>query len=149
MSSLKLLKEEKIIFQGEVKIDSKKVKLTLTNKRMIFQKFKGIFIKKLKVIDSILLDDINVYDNVVQVKRKKFNVIVKTSDKNITLTCIDSNQAKKIVKEIVNLKGGLSLYERSKIKLEKAMNFVKDAKEIINSAYEIAETVDKFKNHDD
>ena len=149
MSSLKLLKEEKIIFQGEVKIDSKKVKLTLTNKRIIFQKLKGIFIKKLKVIDSILLDDINVYDNIVQVKRKKFNVIVKTSDKNMTLTCIDSNQAKKIVKEIVNLKGGLSLYERSKIKLEKAMSFVKDAKEIINSAYEIAETVDKFKNPDD
>ena len=45
--------DEAILFDGKVKYNGDKVLLTLTSKRMIFEKVVGMFKKTLQIVDEV------------------------------------------------------------------------------------------------
>jgi hypothetical protein len=154
MNNYKLEKDEVILFEGKVIAEEIKseVKLTLTSKKMIFEKEKGIIKKKLKVIDTISLINIKTYKEDIQIKREKANIIIQTVDKNITLSCSNAFEAKKIIEKIISIKTGSSIMKRTGNKVKNTIGtvgkavagtavVVKMGYEIAKNAGEIAKTV--------
>lgn len=80
MGNYELQIDEVVLYEGIVRSSTFKgsVRLTLTSKRMIFEKEKGLFKKELEVIDVILLENIKTYNNAVQVKQKGAEVEIQT-----------------------------------------------------------------------
>lgn len=153
MNSFKLEGDESLIIETIVKyvqINSN-VKLTLTNKKIIVEKEKGLFKKKFKVIEKILYDDIKVYKNKVQLKQNKSMVIIQTYKKNISLVCKNIFEARKLMEEIKTIKTGANWFERSKDKLNKvsqivnAVDFPKNSKKIMVVVSSIIGIVKLFK----
>lgn len=143
MSNYQLEKDEVILFEGQVIVEEFKseVKFTLTSKKMIFEKEEGIFKRKLKVIDIIPLINIKVYKECSQIldeSEKKINILVQTNDKNITLSCSNAFEANKIVEEMINIKIGSNILERSLSKLKEAVTAVNDTKDVVVEAAGIA-----------
>lgn len=120
MKKIELLFDEVILFEGFVKYGklNKKTKLTLTNKRMIFEKEKGLFKKYFCVFEEVYINNIKVYKEQVQVKQNKENITIQTIEKNISISCFNSADAKNIVEEIINIRTGSSTLERSKNKIK-------------------------------
>lgn len=139
MNNYQFEKEESILFEGKVKIErfKKEVKLSLTSKNMYFEKEKGLFRKKLKLVDMISLADIKVYKEKVQVTQKEEQVMIQTIDKNINLSCASSSEAKQIAKEIINIKAG-STFSRASKKISK---FAKSAGINSESTKKLTKTV--------
>ena len=148
MGNYKLKNDEVILFEGQVKIEKIKssAKLTLTSEKMIFEQEKGIFNKKLKVIDMIPLKNIKIYKEKVQIKQKKSVVIIQTIDKIITFSCPNILEAKKIVEKIISIKTNSNVFERGKSKLKKAVDVVNDSKDIVLAVGGIVATVIHHKN---
>lgn len=136
MSNYQLKNDEVILFEGQVtyKEIKSEVKFILTNKKMVIEKEKGLFKKKFKLIDTILLDDIKIFKNDVQVKNNKEEVLIQTIEKNITFICSDISEAKKIVGEIIDIKTDSNSYERGKNKVKKTLSVINDGMEILEKA---------------
>ena len=132
MSNYKLDNNEIILFEGQVTVKDLKTKVnfTLTSKKIVFEKEKGIFKKKLKAIDIIPLVNIKVYKESVQIKRRKSNITIQTIDRNISLSCSNTFEAKVIVEEIIKIKTGYNIFKRSSNKLKKAINVANDVKNV-------------------
>ena len=130
MNNYQLENDESILFVKQVVVEEFKseVKFTLTSKKMIFEKEKGIFKRKLKVIDIIPLTNIKVYKEEVQIKQNEENVIIQTIDKNITLSCSNKAEAKNIAEEIINIKTGSNKFGRTS---KKATRVVKDVGNVV------------------
>lgn len=124
MNNHRLEKDEVTLFEGLIKDaeHKSKVKFTLTSKKMIFEKEKGLFKKKFKVTDIVLLEHIKIYKEKVQVKRKKSNIMIQTIKKNITLSCSNALEASIITEKIITLTNGFNILERSSRKFTKAVN---------------------------
>lgn len=146
MKNCILKSEEIILLKESVTLENIKpnVQLTLTNERMIFEQEKGLFHKKLKVMDIISIDDIKIYKEKVQIKQKKKMIMMQTIDKNITFSCMNTFVAAKIMNEIIHLKTGSNLLERGKGKIKKAMNVVNDTKDIVIAIGGIIATIGAF-----
>lgn len=129
MSSYQLKKDEVIVYEGFVKFGkmNSNVKFTLTSRNMIFEKRGGMFKKKLRVIENIQIDKIKMYKNKVQIKQKKSRIIIQTFDKNIEFTCNGIFEAKKIITEIINIKTGSNLLDRTTKRANNATKVVKGA----------------------
>lgn len=128
MKKIELLFDEVILFEGIVKYGklNKKTKLTLTNKRMIFEKEKGLFKKYLSVFEEVYINNIKVYKEQVQIKQNKEIVTIQAIDKNINISCSNNVDAKRIVEEIINIRTGSTSLERNKNKINKALNSLSD-----------------------
>lgn len=140
MNNYQFEKDEVILFEGKVTVEEFKseVKFTLTSKKMIFEKEKGIFKRKLKVIDMIPLTNIKVYKEDVQVKQNKSNVMIQTIDKNITLFCSNMSEAKNIAEQIINIKTGSNKFNRNS---KKATKIVKDVGNVAKGVVEVVASV--------
>ncbi len=149
MNNYQLENDESILFVGKVTVEEFKseVKFTLTSKKMIFEKEKGIFKKKLKTIEIIPLTNIKVYKEDVQVKQNKANVMIQTIAKNITLSCSNISEAKNIAEEIINIKTGSNKFNRKSKKAKKIVkgigNVVKDVGEVVAAVFTIVVPVYK------
>lgn len=127
MSNYQLKNDEVILYEGQVSFKNSNVKFTLTNQNMIFEKEKGIFKKKLKVIDMIPIENIKMYKEKVQIKQKNSTIKIQATDKNIIFTCSNVLEAKKISEEIINIKTDSNILERA---AKKANNLKKNLKSI-------------------
>lgn len=136
MNNYQLEKDESIILERQVKVESIKsdIKFTLTSKNIILEKEKGIFKKKLKVIDIISLSSIKVYKDKVQIKQRKSDLIIQTTNKNVIISFSNGIEAKKIEEEIISIITGSNIIERSSSKLKKAINIVSDVKDVVVTA---------------
>lgn len=119
--------DEVILFENFVKYGKikQKVKLILTNKNLILEKEKGIFKKKMHVIEKIAITKIKIYKNKVQIKQKKNIISMQTFDKNIEFTCENMFEAKKVFEEIINTRTDSNLLDRSTQKVNNATNIIK------------------------
>lgn len=144
MNNYQLKNDEAILFVGQVIVKEFKseVKFTLTSKNMIFEKKKGIFKRKTKVIDLIPLTDVKVYKEDVQVKQNKANVMIQTIGKNINLSCSNVSEAKNIAEEIINIKTNSNKFDRNSKKVTKIVknvgNVVKGVGEVVVAVAAIA-----------
>lgn len=124
---IKFKRDEEIIYEGIV---NNNTKLTLTNKRMIFEKKRGLFKKKYRVVDTILIDNIKFYRS-GGIRQKMSKVIIKTSKKDIQLKCSSVIDAKKIVDGIIYVKTGKNVIERETFKINNTLKLLKGCKDSI------------------
>lgn len=104
--------------------NSSKVLLSVTSKRLIFEK-KKIFFNKYKVIDEIMLDDIIFYKDKVQIKQRNKTLIIQTTKRLITIKTNSIVDATKIKEAIINAKTESSLIERTSVNFKKIVNKTK------------------------
>ncbi|MEE3343095.1 MAG: hypothetical protein VZS44_03295 [Bacilli bacterium] len=118
--------DEVILFEGEIGYNRNVVNdyLTLTNKKMVFEKKKGIFKSKKELIDIIALNDIKIHNNEVQCSSKGFDVDIQTIRKNIKLTFNGLINPKKICNIIKNELTGTNALSRGSDKVNNALNTV-------------------------
>ena len=102
------------------------LQLTLTSKKIIFQKEKGIIHKEKEIIDIIKLEDIKIYNNKVQVQQKSNEVNIQTISKNVKISFYSVLKAKEFVTKIIDTITGTTITERSKDKIKSALDTVDD-----------------------
>lgn len=118
--------DEVILFEGEIGYNRNVVSdyFTLTNKKMVFEKKKGIFKSKKELIDIIALNEIKIHNNEVQCNSKGFDVDIQTIRKNIKLTFNGLINPKKICNIIKNELTGTNALSRGSDKVNNALNTV-------------------------
>ncbi len=127
------LENEKILMEKNVSFNNSKfdVLLSITETRMIFQKKKGLFKKKYKVVKSIIIDDIKIVDDKVKIDQKKNKIIICTKDDEITFYANSMTEAKVIVEELYKNIFGENFLERTSKKGIHILNVVKNTAKIV------------------
>lgn len=128
---MKYEEDEVILYEGVVgyKIESKNsinVFFTLTSKRMIFKQEKGLFKKKLDVIDIINLEEIKIYNDEVQSKQKSDTIYIQSINKNFSISLSGIIEAKKVNTKIINAVTGTTTIKRGSNKIKNAFELVDD-----------------------
>ena len=121
------MEQETIYFEEFVKVEGMKgyIKVTLTDKKITFEKLKGIFSKKLKVVDIISIDDIKQYKDKPGIKIKDNIVKVNTTKGDYLFTCDSVSIAKSFYKELIDVKTGTDAIGRGANKFKKVTGNVK------------------------
>ena len=126
MKEYQLKTDEVILFEKSVNFKTNQnVKFTLTSKNMIFEKEKGIFKKKMCVIENIPIDKIKIYKDKVQIKQKKSTIFIQTTEKNIKFTFDNVFDAKQVVEEIINIRTDSNFLDRTTEKVNYATKIIK------------------------
>ena len=127
---------EKIIFEALVKYGKSKfdILLKLTNQNLILEKKKGVFKKKYKIIENIIIDDIKVVGDKVKIEHKKKTLKIYTDKKEFEITFNSASEARKIKGLIIELKTGSNLLERTSKKIVKISKVAKKSVQAIGGA---------------
>ena len=127
MENYKLNKKEKIILEEMIGFNSKKIntKLTLTNERIFIEKEKGLFKKKLKLVETIYLEELKKENNKLKVKQNNNILEIETIYEPLTIYFEDSKILRTFIKEVENI--------ISPSKIKEVLGFLNDnKKEIAN-----------------
>lgn len=127
---------EKAIFEAVVKYGKSKfdILLKLTKQNLILEKKKGLFKKKYRIIENILIDDIKVVGDKVKIEHKKKVLKIYTNEKEFEIIFNSNNEVRKITELIVELKTGSNLLERTSKKIVKISNVAKKSVKAIGGA---------------
>jgi len=115
----KLENDERELHKTIVKYRNIDTQLTLTNKRLIFEQEKGLFRKKMKPIETILIDNIKMDNDKVKIEQNNKIVILQTNVKDVSFICNNLLDARKIVEKIISTKTGESVLDRVSDKTKK------------------------------
>ena len=128
MANYDLQADEVVLYEGSATSNSHKGSLlvTLTSKKLVLEKEKGIFKKERELIDSIQLDSIKFYNDAAQIKQKGDAVEIQTAAANLTLSCSGMIEARKFTGKIVDAVTGTTLAKRSSDKIKGAFEMVDD-----------------------
>lgn len=113
--------EEHCLYAIMVKYWKRKcnTKLTITDKRIIFAKKNGIIKKKYKIIDTININDIKIYEGKVQIKCKNLTMVIETKDNLYQFVCGNLSEVRKIEELIITLRDNSTLVEKASNKVTK------------------------------
>lgn len=128
MNNYQLENDEVILIEDIVSHNEFKsgVHLTLTSKRMIFEKSKGFLKKELELKDIMNLNEIKIHNDKPQISQKGSEVNIQSINKNIKLTFDGMIKANKFVTKVVDSITGTTITERSTTKIKGAINTVDD-----------------------
>ena len=128
MENYELESDEVILFKDVVTHNKIKgrLQLTLTSRKIILEKEKGIVKKEKILMDIINLEDIKIYNEKVQVKQKGPEVTIQTIKDNIIITFDGMFKANKFIGKIVDTVTGTTFTKRSTEKIKGAFNTVDD-----------------------
>ena len=140
--------DEAIIYKKKVTYkNSSNVLLTITSKRLVFEK-KRLFIDKYKVIDTFLMNDIILYKDQVQIKQRNKTLLIQTTKKLLSIKTDSIIDSTKIKEEIIKIKTGNNIIERNSLNLKKLFkktnNLLGEVVLIGASAYGIAKNGKKI-----
>ena len=118
--------DEKILYEVLVKYIGSKfdTKLILTDKRIIFKRKKGLFNKQYKIVDEINISDIRLNKNKLLIKNTGSTVVIEANTKIYKFVCGSVIEAKLIIEEIIKIKTGENLLERTSGKVVKMSNVI-------------------------
>ena len=102
-----------------------------------------MFKKTYKVIETINIDDIRVKNDKAQVSNKNTEVVIETINKTLKVSCNNIVEAKKLTEEIIKVKTGENLLERTSNKVAKIGKAVAKTATTIGGA--VAVTINKNK----
>ena len=87
MANYELQAEEVVLYEGAITCKAYKGNLlmTLTSKKVVFEKEKGLFKKECELVDIIPLESVKFYNDAAQIKQKGSEVEVQTVEKNLTI----------------------------------------------------------------
>ena len=126
MSNYELLSDEVILYEGTATSKDYKgtLLLTLTSKKLVFEKEKGLFKKEKELLDIIPFENIKFYNSVAQIKQKNNVVDIQTTEKNISLSFSGMLEARRFITKIIDAATGTTLAQRSSDKIIGAFNIV-------------------------
>ncbi len=118
--------DEVILFEGDVGYNRNICKdyLTLTSKKMIFEKQKGIFGNKKELIEIIDLNDIKIHNDEVQCLAKGLEINIQTIHKNIKIKFSGLINPQKVCTLIKNEVTGTNSLSRGSNKVNSVLNTV-------------------------
>ncbi|WP_066454057.1 hypothetical protein [Anaerotruncus rubiinfantis] len=128
MASYELQPEEVVLYEGAVTCKAYKGNLlmTLTSKKVVFEKEKGLFKKERELVDIILLESVKLYNDAAQIKQKGSEVEIQTVEKNLIIVFSGMLEARKFAGKIVDTVTGTTLAKRSSNKIKDAFTMVDD-----------------------
>ena len=128
METIALLEDEVILYNGEATSNEYKgnLKITLTSHQIVVEKEKGLFKKEIELLDTIALEDIKTYNDVVQIKQKGASAEIQTKTKNITFNFSGLIEARKFVGKAIDASTGTTLAKRSSDKVKSALDLTDD-----------------------
>ncbi len=128
MANYELQPEEVVLYEGAVTCKAYKGNLlmTLTSKKVVFEKEKGLFKKERELVDIISLESVKFYNNAAQIKQKSSEVEVQTVEKNFTIVFSGMIEARKFTGKIIDAVTGTTLAKRSSNKIKDAFTMVDD-----------------------
>ena len=128
MGTVALLEDEVVLYNGEATSNEYKgnLKITLTSLQIVVEKEKGIFKKEIELLETIALEDIKTYNDVVQIKQKGTSAEIQTKTKNITFNFSGLIEARKFVGKAIDASTGTTLAKRSSDKVKSALDLTDD-----------------------
>ena len=128
MANYDLQADEVVLYEGSATSNSHKGSLlvTLTSKKLVLEKEKGIFKKERELLDSVQLDSIKFYNDTAQIKQKGDAVEIQTAAANLMLSFSGMIEARKFTGKIVDAVTGTTLAKRSSDKIKGAFEMVDD-----------------------
>ena len=128
MGTVALLEDEVVLYNGEATSNEYKgnLKITLTSLQIVVEKEKGIFKKEIELLETIALEDIKTYNDVVQIKQKGTSAEIQTKTKNITFNFSGLIEARKFVGKAIDASTGTTLAKRSSDKVKTALDLTDD-----------------------
>lgn len=132
MDNYELAPDEVILFDDDVSRDdfNERLHLTLTSKKMIFEQTitKGFFKPQTepKLIDTIMLDSIKIYNGSVQVQTKRSDVYIQTTENNFIIMFDSKIEAMKFTNKIIDTLTGTTMSKRGADKVRDMMSTVDD-----------------------
>ena len=124
---IKLKDDEVFLEEHKVQYGSLKIPSTLqiTNKRLLFIRKKGIFVKKERIYKSFIIDHFKVYKDSVKMKQKMLKISIQSSDGDFDFFCENIVVAKEIYEKISSLRLGNTYLERTTTKVNHFRSFLK------------------------
>lgn len=128
MANYELQSDEVVLYEGVVSCKEYKGNLlvTLTSKKIIFEKEKGIFKKEKELVDVIELEQVKIYNDAAQIKQKAAEVEIQTIAKNITIVFSGMLEARKFTAKIIDAVTGTTVAKRGSNKIKDAFSMVDD-----------------------
>ena len=128
MGTVALLEDEVVLYNGEATSNEYKgnLKITLTSLQIVVEKEKGIFKKEIELLETIALEDIKTYNDVVQIKQKGTSAEIQTKTKNIAFNFSGLIEARKFVGKAIDASTGTTLAKRSSDKVKTALDLTDD-----------------------
>lgn len=128
MKNYELNSDEVVLFEDVITYSEAKgsIQLTLTSRKIIFEKEKGLFKKEKELVDTINLEDIKIYNGKAQIQQKGTDVNIQTINKNVKVSFYGVLKANKFVMKIVDTITGTTITERSTNKIKGAIDTVDD-----------------------
>ena len=126
MANYELQPDEVILYEGTVNCKEYKgnLQLTLTSRKIIFEKEKGIFKKEKGLVDA--LEQVKIYNDAAQIKQKASEVEIQTIAKNLTIIFSGMLEARKFTGKIIDAVTGTTVAKRGSNKIKDAFNMVDD-----------------------
>lgn len=128
MANYELQPEEVVLYEGTVACKAYKgtLLMTLTSKKVVFEKEKGLFKKERDLVDIIPLESVKFYNDVAQIKQKGSEVEVQTVEKNLTIIFSGMLEARKFTGKIIDAATGTTFAKRSSNRIKGAFKMVDD-----------------------
>lgn len=126
MAKYELHSDEVILYEGAVTSKSYKgnLQLTLTSKKIVLEKEKGLFKKERELVDILSLENIKFYNDAAQIKQKSDTVEIQTIEKNVAFVFSGMLEARKFTGKIIDTVTGTTLGKRSASKVKGAFDLV-------------------------
>ena len=126
MNNYEIDNDEVILYEGKIGYNKNymDVEFTLTSKKMIFEKKKGLIKKTKELIDIVALDKIKIYNDSVQIKQKSNELQIQTLDKNFSIYASGMIEAKKILTKIIDVLTETTITKRGSQKINDVIDLV-------------------------
>lgn len=114
MSNYQLDPEEVVLEEKDVACSIAKgtVKMTLTSKKVVFEKQKGLFKKELELVDVLSLEELKYFNGQPQITRKGHDVTVQTVSQNCTIVFASGIEAKLFLEKAMDAVTGTTVVDR-------------------------------------
>lgn len=128
MGNYQLEADEVVLAEKDVVSDIAKgtLKMTLTSKKLVLEKAKGLIKKDLELVALIPLGEVKRFNGEAQIKQKGSSVFVQTVAQNCTITFSNMIEARFFVEKTKDAVTGTTVVERGSDMAKGAFNVVDD-----------------------
>lgn len=128
MANFDLQADEVVLFEGTASCNLSKGrnKITLTSKKLIIEKEKGLLKKETELISNTDLTEVKMYNDEAQVKQKGAQVVIQAVENSIVLTFEGMLEARKFVSKMIGAVTGTTTAKRGSNMIKGAFDLIDD-----------------------
>lgn len=102
------------------------LKMTLTSKKIVFEKPRGLLKKELELIGVLLLEEVKHFNGEPQIKQKGSSVSIQTVEQSCTVTFANIIEARLFIEKAKDAATGTTIVDRSATAAKGAFGVVDD-----------------------